>query len=117
MPRAARPRAPALPRGIRTPQQARSRRTRERILAAAVAAFEAGGYDETTTAAIARRAGIGVGRSTPGSGQARAAPRAARRHGAEIADHVVLALSPSAGARACRASTSAPSSRRCSARA
>ena len=49
------------PRGIRTPQQARSRRTRERILQAAVAAFEDGGFDETTTAAIARRAGIGVG--------------------------------------------------------
>ena len=49
------------PRGIRTPQQARSRRTREGILQAAVAAFEHGGFDETTTAAIARRAGIGVG--------------------------------------------------------
>jgi AcrR family transcriptional regulator len=49
------------PSGLRTPQQARSRRTRERILAAAVAAFEAGGYDETTTAAIAARAGVGVG--------------------------------------------------------
>jgi AcrR family transcriptional regulator len=49
------------PRGVRTPQQARSRRTREGILEAAVAAFEDGGFDETTTAAIARRAGIGVG--------------------------------------------------------
>jgi AcrR family transcriptional regulator len=49
------------PSGLRTPQQARSRRTRERILEAAVAAFEAGGYDETTTAAIAARAGVGVG--------------------------------------------------------
>jgi AcrR family transcriptional regulator len=49
------------PRGVRTPQQARSRRTRERVLQAAVAAFEQGGFDETTTAAIARRAGIGVG--------------------------------------------------------
>jgi len=45
----------------RTPQQARSRKTRERVLAAAVACFEKRGYDETTTAAIARRAGIGVG--------------------------------------------------------
>jgi len=45
----------------RTPQQARSRRTRARILKAAVACFEARGYDATTTAAIARRAGIGVG--------------------------------------------------------
>jgi AcrR family transcriptional regulator len=61
VPRPARPRPSPLPRGVRTPQQARSRRTRERILAAAVAAFEAGGYDETTTAAIARRAGVGVG--------------------------------------------------------
>ncbi|HEY8516237.1 MAG TPA: TetR/AcrR family transcriptional regulator [Candidatus Binatia bacterium] len=50
-----------VPRGIRTPQQARSRRTRDRIVAAAIAAFEADGYDDTTTAAIARRAGIGVG--------------------------------------------------------
>jgi AcrR family transcriptional regulator len=54
--RAARP-----PRGVRRPQQARSRRTRERVLAAAVAAFEERGFDETTTAAIARRADIGVG--------------------------------------------------------
>jgi AcrR family transcriptional regulator len=61
VPRPARPRSPSPPRGSRTPQQARSRRTRERILAAAVTAFEAGGYDETTTAAIARRAGVGVG--------------------------------------------------------
>lgn len=45
----------------RTPQQARSRRTREEILQAAVACFEARGYDETTTAAIARKAGIAVG--------------------------------------------------------
>lgn len=54
-------RVASAPRGIRTPQQARSRRTRERVLQAAVAAFEQGGFDETTTAAIARRAGIGVG--------------------------------------------------------
>lgn len=45
----------------RTPQQARSRRTRQEILSAAVACFEARGYDETTTAAIARKAGIAVG--------------------------------------------------------
>lgn len=43
------------------PQQARSRETRERIVAAAIAAFEEHGYDDTNTAAIARRAGIGVG--------------------------------------------------------
>ena len=48
-------------RRVRTPQQARSRRTRERILEAAVASFEERGYDETTTAAIARDADIGVG--------------------------------------------------------
>lgn len=45
----------------RAPKQARSRRTRERILAAAVECFEHRGYDETTTAMIAQRAGIGVG--------------------------------------------------------
>lgn len=61
VPRPARPRPASPPRGVRQPQQARSRRTRERILEAAVAAFETGGYDETTTAAIARRAGVGVG--------------------------------------------------------
>lgn len=48
-------------RVLRTPQQARSRRTREKILKAAIACFEQRGYDETTTAAIARRAGIAVG--------------------------------------------------------
>jgi len=46
---------------IRMPQQARSRRTREQILAAAVACFESRGYEETTTAHIARRARIAVG--------------------------------------------------------
>ena len=45
----------------RTPQQARSRRTREQILKAAVACFEQRGYEETTTAEIARRARIAVG--------------------------------------------------------
>jgi AcrR family transcriptional regulator len=49
------------PRGVRIPQQARSRRTRVRILEAASEAFETLGYDETTTAEIARRAGIAVG--------------------------------------------------------
>ena len=48
-------------RRVRVPQQARSRRTRERVLEAAVACFEDRGYDETTTAMIATRAGIGVG--------------------------------------------------------
>ncbi|MEW6268605.1 MAG: TetR/AcrR family transcriptional regulator [Thermodesulfobacteriota bacterium] len=59
--RAARQATAKAARGIRTPQQARSRQTRDRIVAAAIAAFEANGYDDTTTAAIARRAGIGVG--------------------------------------------------------
>jgi AcrR family transcriptional regulator len=49
------------PRGVRTPKQARSRQTRDRIVAAAIAVFERQGYDDTTTAAIAREAGIGVG--------------------------------------------------------
>ena len=51
----------AAPRGIRTPQQARSRRTREKVLDAALACFEELGYDETTTAAIAKRARVAVG--------------------------------------------------------
>jgi AcrR family transcriptional regulator len=46
---------------VRVPQQARSRRTRRRIVEAAMLCFEEGGYDETTTAVIARRAGIAVG--------------------------------------------------------
>lgn len=54
-------RSPRSPRGVRVPQQARSRRTRKRILAAAEDCFESLGYDETTTAAIASRAGIAVG--------------------------------------------------------
>ena len=48
-------------RGVRVPQQARSRRTRQRILEAASESFESRGYEETTTAEIARRAGIAVG--------------------------------------------------------
>lgn len=48
-------------RAIRTPQQARSRQTRDRIVAAAIAAFEELGYDAVTTATIARGAHIGVG--------------------------------------------------------
>lgn len=49
------------PRPVRVPRQARSRRTREAVLAAAGHCFERWGYDETTTAMIARDAGIGVG--------------------------------------------------------
>ena len=60
----ARPRAPQkpsqAPTGTRTPQQARSRRTRERILEAAVDCFETRGYEATTTAAIAEKAGVAV---------------------------------------------------------
>jgi len=48
-------------RGLRTPQQARSRRTRQQILESAVRCFETEGFDRTTTAAIARRAGVAVG--------------------------------------------------------
>lgn len=50
-----------LPREPRVPRQARSRRTRERILEAAVSCFETRGFDETTTAQIAREAGVAVG--------------------------------------------------------
>ena len=48
-------------RSVRVPQQARSRRTRERILEAAGGCFDELGYDETTTGEIARRAGLAVG--------------------------------------------------------
>jgi AcrR family transcriptional regulator len=48
-------------RAVRTPQQQRSRATRDRIVAAAIAAFEEHGYDAVTTATIAQRARIGVG--------------------------------------------------------
>lgn len=46
---------------VRTPKQARSRRTREEILKAAISCFESKGYDQTTTAAIARKARVAVG--------------------------------------------------------
>ena len=48
-------------RSQRQPRQARSRRTRRRILEAAVLCFERRGFDRTTTRAIADRAGIAVG--------------------------------------------------------
>ena len=48
-------------RTVRVPKQARSRRTREAVLEAAIACFEDRGFDDTTTAAIAARAEIGVG--------------------------------------------------------
>lgn len=43
------------------PKQARSRATRARVLAAAVACFERHGFEATTTAMIAARAGVAVG--------------------------------------------------------
>ena len=49
------------PRELRVPQQARSRRTREKVLEAAIECFERAGYDDTTTAMIAAEAGIAVG--------------------------------------------------------
>ncbi len=61
MPSAAKRTSTGGSRGIRVPQQARSRRTRERILEAAITCFEQHGYDDTTTAMIAARARIGVG--------------------------------------------------------
>jgi AcrR family transcriptional regulator len=90
-----RPRRSPTPAGVRIPQQARSRRTRERILAAAVAAFEEGGYDETTTSAIARRAGLGVG-TLYGYFPDKRALLLEILDGTlrAIADHVVLALVP-----------------------
>lgn len=45
----------------RQPLQARARRTRERVLEAAVLCFEENGFDETTTAMIAQRAEVAVG--------------------------------------------------------
>lgn len=61
MPRSAVRRLAPARRPVRMPQQTRSRLTRDRIVAAAIAVFEEQGYDQTTTAAIARQAGIGVG--------------------------------------------------------
>ena len=45
----------------RKPQQARAVRTRRRVLEAAVHCFETHGFDETTTAMIAREADVAVG--------------------------------------------------------
>jgi len=58
---AQRPRLADSDRPVRVPQQARSRRTRQRVVEAAIACFEDRGYDETTTAMVAARAGIAVG--------------------------------------------------------
>jgi TetR/AcrR family transcriptional repressor of mexJK operon len=45
----------------RAPQQARSRLTRQKLIDAAVECFERHGFEETTTAMIASRAGVAVG--------------------------------------------------------
>lgn len=80
-------------RSIRKPQQARSRLTRQRILDAAVQAFEERGFEETTTAEIARRAGIGVGTLYGYFNDKRAILlELLQATGSEIADHVVGSL-------------------------
>jgi AcrR family transcriptional regulator len=83
------------PRGVRTPQQARSRRTREKILEAALSCFDELGYDEATTATIARRARIAVGTLYGYFGDKReilleVLDRTLR----EIADYVIRGLDP-----------------------
>ncbi len=45
----------------KAPQQARSRRTRQKLIDAAVDCFERHGFEETTTAMIAAEAGVAVG--------------------------------------------------------
>ncbi|NNL65409.1 MAG: TetR/AcrR family transcriptional regulator [Myxococcales bacterium] len=82
---------------VREPQQERSRRTRENVLEAAVACFEESGYDGTTTAAIARRAGIAVGTLYGYFRDKRAILlELIEATTAEIADHVVKGLDPEA---------------------
>ena len=84
-------------RGVRVPQQARSRRTRQRIVQAAVHCFETHGYDETTTAAIARQAGIAVGSVYDYFRDKRAILREILHDTVEeLADLVVQGLSPEA---------------------
>jgi AcrR family transcriptional regulator len=46
---------------VRSPQQARTRRTRSRLVEAAIRCFERHGFEETTTAMIAAEAGVAVG--------------------------------------------------------
>jgi AcrR family transcriptional regulator len=79
----------------RTPKQARSRRTREKVLVAAIACFEELGYDETTTAEIARRAKIAVG-SLYGYFKDKRAILLELLQGtiAQIADYVIRELDP-----------------------
>ncbi|GIW44300.1 MAG: TetR family transcriptional regulator [Candidatus Binatia bacterium] len=81
---------------VRVPQQARSRRTREEILKAAIACFESKGYDETTTAAIARKARIAVGTLYGYFPDKRAILlELLEATTKEIADYVVQSLDPS----------------------
>lgn len=84
-------------RSVRKPQQARSRRTRGRILEAAIGCFEEHGYDKTTTAGIARRAGIAVG-TLYGYFEDKRAILLELIQGttSEIADYVVKGLDPEA---------------------
>jgi AcrR family transcriptional regulator len=82
---------------VRQPQQARSRRTRERVLESAVACFERDGYDRTTTAAIAAEAGIAVGTLYGYFRDKRSILlELIGRTTEEIADHVVKGLDPEA---------------------
>jgi AcrR family transcriptional regulator len=82
---------------VRQPQQARSRRTRERVLESAVACFERDGYDRTTTAAIAAEAGIAVGTLYGYFRDKRSILlELIGRTTDEIADHVVKGLDPEA---------------------
>lgn len=54
-------RSPATAPPLRQPQQARSRKTREKIVRAAEDLFESKGYELTTTNSIARKARVSVG--------------------------------------------------------
>jgi AcrR family transcriptional regulator len=49
------------PETARAPRQARSRRTRQKLVDAAIRCFERHGFEETTTAMIAGEAGVAVG--------------------------------------------------------
>jgi len=90
---AARALRPKAVRSVRKPQQARSRLTRQRILEAAVQTFEERGFEETNTAEIARRAGIGVGTLYGYFPDKRAILlELLQATGSEIADHVVRSL-------------------------
>jgi AcrR family transcriptional regulator len=53
--------AAALPTGIPMPKQERSRRTREKIIEAAIQLFEERGFEKTTSNDIAAAAGVSIG--------------------------------------------------------